>query len=98
MNKEDKIVLLLERLESNFETFKNNLMEKDKEYIISRAYETTIKIELVALVEEEADSLSEVAIDDMLEMSDPLSYLYNEYLRDDSSNVINELRNVINNL
>ncbi len=98
MNKEDKIVLLLERLESNFETFKNNLMEKDKEYIISRAYETTIKKELVALVEEEADSLSEVAIDDMLEMSDPLSYLYNEYLRDDSSNVINELRNVINNL
>lgn len=98
MNKEDKIVLLLERLESNFETFKNNLMEKDKEYIISRAYETTIKKELVALVEEEADSLSEVAIDDMLEMSDSLSYLYNEYLRDDSSNVINELRNVINNL
>ena len=98
MNKEDKIVLLLERLESNFETFKNNLMEKDKEYIISRAYETTIKKELVALVEEEADSLSEVAIDDMLEMSEPLSYLYNEYLRDDSSNVINELRNVINNL
>ena len=98
MNKEDKIVLLLERLESNFETFKNNLMEKDKEYIISRAYETTIKKELVALVEEEADSLSEVAIDDMLEMSDPLSYLYNKYLRDDSSNVINELRNVINNL
>lgn len=98
MNKEDKIVLLLECLESNFETFKNNLMEKDKEYIISRAYETAIKKELVALVEEEAESLSEVAIDDMLEMSNPLSYLYDEYLRDDSANVINELRNVINNL
>ena len=88
---------LTEILLQNFDEYKEKLLQKDKDKIFSKSYETAIKTE-IANYDDWSRVLSESTYDILIRMRHPLDFLYNEYLRSDSANIVNELILAFENL
>ena len=76
---------LFEKLKSNYEQYERDLLSKPKEAIYENSYKTTILNEIMNYVEfEEIDNTT---CEYLLELSNPLGWLYEEYLGNGSPNV-----------
>ena len=89
---------LIDKLNKEFDDYEAHLFTLEKSEIFDHSYETAIKAEMVCLIEENADKLSNKLINKLLECGNALEFLYDTYMNDDSSNIINELTTVIENL
>ena len=87
---------LIELLHSNFEKYKENLLLEDNEFIFDKSYETAIKYEIVNFCE--FDLLNEKILNELMDMNNPLEFLYQEYLESDNVNIVNELNILFENL
>lgn len=89
---------LIEKLNKEFDDYEAYLFTLEKNEIFDHSYETAIKAEMICLIEENADKLSDKLINKLLECSNALEFLYNIYMDDDFANIINELTTVIYDL
>ena len=89
---------LIEKLNKEFDDYEAYLFTLEKSEIFDHSYETAIKAEMVCLIEENADKLSEKLTNRLLGCNNALKFLYDTYMNDDSVNIINELTTVIENL
>lgn len=89
---------LIDKLNREFDDYEAHLFALEKSEIFDHSYETAIKAEMVCLIEENADKLSEKLTNRLLGCSNTLKFLYDTYMNDDSANIINELATVIDNL
>ena len=89
---------LIEKLNKEFDDYEAYLFTLEKSEIFDHSYETAIKAEMVCLIEENADKLSEKLTNRLLGCNNALKFLYDTYMNDDSANIINELTTVIDNL
>lgn len=89
---------LIEKLNKEFDDYEAYLFTLEKSEIFDHSYETAIKAEMVCLIEENADKLSEKLTNRLLGCNNALKFLYDTYMNDDSANIINELITVIENL
>lgn len=89
---------LIDKLNKEFDDYEAHLFALEKSEIFDHSYETAIKAEMVCLIEENADKLSNKLINKLLECGNALEFLYDTYMKDDSANIINELVTVIENL
>ena len=89
---------LIEKLNKEFDDYEAYLFTLEKSEIFDHSYETAIKAEMMCLIEENADKLSDKLINKLLECSNALEFLYNIYTDDDFANIINELTTVIYDL
>ncbi len=89
---------LIGKLNKEFDDYEAYLFTLEKSEIFDHSYETAIKAEMMYLIEENADKLSDKLINKLLECSNALEFLYNTYMDDDFANIINELATVIDNL
>lgn len=89
---------LIDKLNKEFDDYEAHLFTLEKSEIFDHSYETAIKAEMVCLIEENADKLSNKLINKLLECGNALEFLYDTYMKDDSANIINELVTVIENL
>lgn len=88
---------LTEILLQNFDEYKEKLLQKDKDKIFSKSYEIALKTEITNY-DDWNRVLSETIYDMLIRMRHLLDFLYNEYLRSDSANIVNELILVFENL
>ena len=89
---------LIDKLNKEFDDYEAHLFTLEKSEIFDHSYETAIKTEMVCLIEENADKLSEKLTNRLLGCNNALKFLYDTYMNDDSANIINELAAVIDNL
>ena len=89
---------LIDKLHKEFDDYEGEILELQSTEIFNRSYETAIKVEIVYLIEGNADKLSDKLINKLLKCGNTLEFLYDTYMEDDSANVINELATVIENL
>ena len=89
----DKLIKLLH---SNFEKYRENLLLTDNETIFNKSYETAIKYEIANFCE--FDLLNEKILNELMDMNNPLEFLYQEYLESDNVNIVNELNILFENL
>ena len=89
---------LIDKLNKEFDDYEGEILELQSTEIFDRSYETAIKAEMVCLIEENADKLSEKLTNRLLGCNNTLKFLYDTYMEDDSANIINELVTVIENL
>ena len=89
----DKLIKLLH---SNFEKYRENLLLTDNETIFDKSYETAIKYEIANFCE--FDLLNEKILNELMDMNNPLEFLYQEYLESDNVNIVNELNILFENL
>lgn len=89
---------LIDKLHKEFDDYEGEILELQSTEIFDRSYETAIKTEIVCLIEENADKLSDKLINKLLECGNTLEFLYDKYMEDDTANIINELATVIENL
>ncbi len=89
---------LIEKLTKEFVDYTVHLFTLEKSEIFNHSYETAIKAEMVDLIEESADKLSNKLINKLLKCGNTLDFLCDAYMEDDSANIINELVTVIENL
>ena len=89
---------LIDKLNREFDDYEAHLFTLEKSEIFDHSYETAIKAEMVCLIEENADKLSEKLTNRLLRCNNALKFLYDTYMDDDSANIINELVTVIDNL
>lgn len=89
---------LIDKLNKEFDDYESEILELQKTEIFDKSYETAIKAELVCLIEENVDKLSDNLINKLLECNNALEFLYDTYIDDDSANILNELAIVIDNL
>ncbi len=89
---------LIDKLNKEFDDYEAHLFTLEKSEIFDHSYETAIKAEMVCLIEENADKLSEKLTNRLLGCNNALKFLYDTYMNDDSANIINELTTVIENL
>ena len=89
---------LIDKLNKEFDDYEAHLFTLEKSEIFDHSYETAIKAEIVCLIEENADKLSEKLTNRLLGCNNTLKFLYDAYMNDDSANIINELTTVIENL
>lgn len=89
----DKLIKLLH---SNFEKYRENLLLTDNETIFDKSYETAIKYEIANFCE--FDLLNEKILNELMDMNNPLDFLYQEYLESDNVNIVNELNILFENL
>ena len=89
---------LIDKLNREFDDYEGEILELQETEIFDKSYETAIKAEIVCLIEENADKLSDKLINKLLECGNTLEFLYDTYMEDDSANIINELATVIENL
>lgn len=87
---------LIELLHSNFEKYKENLLLNNNEIIFDKSYETAIKYEIANFCE--FDLLNEKILNELMDMNNPLEFLYQEYLESDNVNIVNELNILFENL
>ena len=83
-------------LEINFQEYKENLLKNNQEYIFNHSYETAIKYEIVHYID--YTNLNEITINKLIHMKNPLEFLYQEYLKADNVNIVNELKILFENL
>ena len=89
----DKLIKLLH---SNFEKYRENLLLTDNKTIFDKSYETAIKYEIANFCE--YDLLNEKILNELMDMNNPLEFLYQEYLESDNVNIVNELNILFENL
>ena len=89
----DKLIKLLH---SNFEKYRENLLLTDNKTIFDKSYETAIKYEIANFCE--FDLLNEKILNELMDMNNPLDFLYQEYLESDNVNIVNELNILFENL
>ena len=89
---------LIDKLNKEFGDYEGEILELQSTEIFDRSYETAIKAEIVCLIEDNADKLSNKLINKLLKCGNALEFLYDTYMNDDSANIINELATVIGNL
>ena len=89
---------LIDKLNKEFDDYEAHLFTLEKSEIFDHSYETAIKAEMVCLIEENADKLSEKMTNRLLGCNNALKFLYDTYMNDGSANIINELATVIENL
>ena len=89
---------LIDKLNKEFDDYEAHLFTLEKSEIFDHSYETAIKAEIVCLIEENADKLSEKLTDRLLGCNNALKFLYDTYMNDGSANIINELTTAIENL
>lgn len=89
---------LINKLNKEFDDYKGEILELQSTEIFDKSYETAIKAEIVCLIEESVDKLSDKLIHKLLECGNALEFLYDTYMEDDSANIVNELATVIDNL
>lgn len=89
----DKLIKLLH---SNFEKYRENLLLTDNKTIFDKSYETAIKYEIANFCE--FDLLNEKILNELMDMNNPLEFLYQEYLESDNVNIVNELNILFENL
>ena len=89
---------LIDKLNKEFDDYEGEILELQSTEIFDRSYETAIKAEMVCLIEENVDKLSDKLINRLLGCNSALKFLYDTYMDDDSANIINELATVIENL
>lgn len=87
---------LIELLHSNFEKYRENLLLADNETIFDKSYETAIKYEIANFGD--FDLLNKKILNELMNMNNPLEFLYQEYLESDNVNIINELNILFENL
>lgn len=85
----DKLEILKEKIESNYNNYESNLLKQDSMAIYMASYETAIKAEISNYCH--LGVLSEDIIDTLLKLDNPLEFLYQEYLNSDTANICNEL-------
>lgn len=90
----DKLTQLLHK---NFDEYKENLLKQNNEIIFEKSYETAIKSEIIDYCDFD-NILSGDILNNLLEMNDPLEFLYQEYLNSDNANIVNELVSVFEEL
>lgn len=84
----DKLNVLINKLADNYADYTANLLKQDKITILLASYETAIKGEMTNYCN--FGILSSDMIDKLLSMDNPLEFLYQEYLKSDVANIINE--------
>lgn len=85
---------LIDKLNKEFDDYKGEILELQSTEIFDRSYETAIKTELVCLIEgweENSGTLSKELLDELLRCENALEFLYYEYIKDDTSNIMYEL-------
>ena len=83
---------LIDRIHAEHEEFLAELKQKSPDEIIRRAYEICYREEFVSLLE--ADYLTEEEIAKLLQLPNPVGFLYGEWLKNDAS-VVQMLEDVI---
>lgn len=73
---------LAEKLEKEYENYKNNLLSKTKEEILENSYETTVKQEIMDILS--YSNLDNLEIKALLEDNDILTEFYQDWLDDDT--------------
>ena len=89
---------LINKLNKEFDNYEAYLFTFEKSEIFDHSYETAIKAEIICLIEENIDKLSDKLINRLLGCNNALKFLYDTYMDDDSANILNELATVIDNL
>lgn len=85
---------LIERIRNEHKEFLAELQKQPADKIIRRAYEICYREEFVSLLE--ADYFTEEEIAKLLQLPNPVGFLYNEWLKTDAS-VCEMLEEVITN-
>ena len=88
---------LAELLHKNFDEYKEALSRQSSNVIFEKSYETAIKSEITEYCDFD-DILSVDALNSLLEMDNPLEFLYQKYLDSDNANIVNELVSVFKEL
>lgn len=88
----DKLDELELRIEDSWVTYRENILCSYIENVFEKSYETAIKYELKELSYEK---LNEEQIDFLLKQDNILDFLYEEYLKNDSLNICNELNQLL---
>ena len=89
---------LIEKLNREFDDYEAHLFTLEKSEIFNHSYETAIKAEMVCLIEENVNKLSDKLINRLLGCNNALKFLYDTYMDEDTANILNELAMVIDNL
>lgn len=66
---------LINKLNKEFDDYKGEILELQSTEIFDKSYETAIKTEIVCLIEENADKLSDKLINKLLECGNALEFL-----------------------
>ena len=91
--KKDYNELLCEKVQKEFDEYKEMLMKKTQEEVFNHSYETTIKEDMVSILESEDFTQTEAKA--LYKLEYPLDACYQEWLDNDMSNMEN-LRDTIN--
>ena len=92
---------LIDKLNKEFDEYEGEILELQSTEIFDKSYETAIKAEMVCLIEnweEVSGKLSDELLNKLLSCDNTLEFLYDEYIKTDSANILNELIAVINKL
>ena len=89
---------LIDRLNKEFDDYESHILTLEKSEIFDHSYETAIKAEIICLIEDNIDKLSDKLINRLLGCNSALKFLYDAYIDDDSANILNEIETVIDNL
>ena len=84
--------MLLEKTEKEYEQFKKQILEKEKQEIIRLAHEIVVKENILSILEEEYFTNTEMK--KLLEIGNILDFFYNGWLTTEDS-FMEELRNSI---
>lgn len=88
----DYNTLLYEKAEKEFQKYKNDLMQMDKEDIFEHSYETEIKQDLLCTFENE--ELTQTEAKSLYKLQSPLDSCYQEWLQNDRS-IMEDLRDTV---
>ena len=88
----DYNTLLYEKAEKEFQEYKNDLMQMDKEDIFEHSYETEIKQDLLCTFENE--ELTQTEAKSLYRLQNPLDSCYQEWLQNDRS-IMEDLRDTV---
>lgn len=85
---------LIDRIHAEHEEWLAELKQKPVDEIIHKAYEICYREEFISILE--ADYLTEEEIEKLLQLPNPVGFLYSEWLKTDAS-IVEMLEEVITN-